>query len=118
MTIQASGRLGFTEDTAKFLRISERKGVVFAKDDEMDRLYLVMIDVDNEDAFPIRESSGYYYVNARGMFDLLGMDYHNQNIMFDLVRQTALDESLGGEAYYMKPRINKRKEKKNDNMNA
>lgn len=115
-TIQASGRLGFTEDTAKVLDFPSGKFVKFAQDDENGILYLIIINEGSEDAFSIRESSGYFYVPAKQMFDMLGFDYENNNIMFDLIRQPSLDSDLTGQVYLMKQRINKRKGKKNEEV--
>ena len=113
-TIQASGRLGFTAETATVLGLESGKFAKFAKDDENDSLYLIIINEPNEDAFEIRVSSGYYYVPTKVMFDTLGFNYENGNIMFDLVRQPSLDDDLQGQVYYMKQRPIKNKDKKND----
>lgn len=110
-TIQKSGRLGFTEDTAKILDFQSGKRAKFAKDDEKDILYLIIISEDSEDAFQIKQSSGYYYVQARQMFDMLGFDYENYYIIFDLIRDKSLDAELQGMVFRMKERLNKRKEK-------
>lgn len=115
-TIQASGRLGFTADTAKALDLQSGKFAKFAQDDENGSLYLIIIDKGNEDAFSVRESSGYYYVPTKVMFDTLGFKYENGNIMFDLIRQSSLDDDLQGQVYFMKQRPTKNKEKKNDEM--
>ena len=61
-TIQASGRLGFTAETATALDLKSGKFAKFAKDDENDELYLIIINEGSEDAFSVRESSGYFYV--------------------------------------------------------
>ena len=114
VTIQASGRLGFTAETATVLGLESGKFAKFAKDDENDSLYLIIINEPNEDAFEIRVSSGYYYVPTKVMFDTLGFNYENGNIMFDLVRQPSLDDDLQGQVYYMKQRPIKNKDKKND----
>lgn len=113
-TIQATGRLGFTSETATALDFKSGKFAKFAKDDENDSLYLIIINEGNEDAFSIRESSGYYYVPTKVMFDTLGFDYENNTIMFDLVRQPSLDNDLQGQVYFMKQRQHKNKEKKNE----
>ena len=113
-TIQASGRLGFTAETATVLGLESGKFAKFAKDDENDSLYLVIINEPNEDALEIRVSSGYYYVPTKVMFDTLGFNYENGNIMFDLVRQPSYDDDLQGQVYYMKQRPIKNKDKKND----
>ena len=113
-TIQASGRLGFTAETATALGFESRKFAKFAKDDENGSLYLIIINERSEDAFEIRVSSGYYYVPTKVMFDTLGFNYENGNIMFDLVRQHSLDNDLQGQVYFMKQRQIKNREKKND----
>ena len=115
-TIQASGRLGFTSETANALDFKSKKYAKFAKDDEKDILYLIIINEESEDAFSIRESSGYFYVPTKVMFDTLGFNYENGNIMFDLVRQPSLDNDLQGQVFYMKQRVIKSKEKKNDTI--
>ena len=113
-TIQASGRLGFTADTSNVLDLKSGKFAKFAKDDEKEVLYLIIINEENEDAFSIRESSGYFYIPTKLMFDTLGYNYEDGNIMFDLIRQPSLDDDLLGQVYLMKQRSIKNKEKKND----
>lgn len=113
-TIQASGRLGFTAETANALGLEFGKFAKFAKDDENDSLYLIIINERSEDAFEIRLTSGYYYVPTKVMFDALGFNYENGNIMFDLVRKSSLDDDLQGQVYFMKQRPIKNKEKKDD----
>ena len=114
VTIQKTGRLGFTDDTAKALDLKSGKFAKFAQDDENDLLYLIIINEGSEDAFSIRESSGYFYVPTKVMFDTLGFDYENNTIMFDLVRQPSLDNDLQGQVYYMKQRQIKNKAMKNE----
>lgn len=116
VTIQASGRLGFTDETSKALDLQSGKFAKFAQDNEKSLLYLIIIKIGDEDAFPIRESSGYFYVPAKQMFDMLGFDYENNTIMFDLIRQPSLDDDLQGQVYLMKQRSNRRKEKKNEEI--
>ena len=103
-TIQASGRLGFTAETASVLDLETGKFAKFAQDDKDKSLYLIIVDKGNEDTFPVRKSSGYFYVPTKVMFDSLGLDYQNSNIMFDLVRKPSLDNDLQGQVYFMKQR--------------
>ena len=118
VTIQKTGRLGFTDETAKALDLQSGKFAKFAQDDESGTLYLIIIDKSNEDSFDIRSSSGYYFVPAKMMFDSLGMDYEQNVIMFDLVRKPSLDETLEGQVFLMKTRISKRKETKNEEIDT
>ena len=103
-TIQASGRLGFTAETATALDLMSGKFAKFAQDDENKSLYLIIVDKSSVDAFPVRKSSGYFYVPTKVLFDSLGLDYKNGTIMFDLIRKPILDNDLKGQVYYMKQR--------------
>ena len=113
-TIQASGRLGFTSETATALDFKSGKFAKFAQEDENKSLYLIITDEGSEDAFSIRENGGYYYIATKVMFDTLGYNYENGNIMFDLIRQPSLDDDLLGQVFFMKQRPIKNKEKKDD----
>lgn len=108
-TIQASGRLGFTEPTAKKLELTTDKWMKFAEDDETNEMYLAVCRVRSEDAFSVKLSSGYFYVLAKKIFDTKGLDYTHQTIIFDLVRSSKYDEVMGGDTYKMNKRIIKRK---------
>ena len=60
----------------------------------------------------VYENVPYY----KKLMDDKGVKPENNNIMFDLVRQSSLDADLMGHVYYMKPRINKRKDKKDETI--
>ena len=113
-TIHKSGRLGFTAETAAALDFSAGKFAKFAQDDENGSLYLIIINEGSEDAFSVRENGGYYFIATKVMFDTLGFNYENGDIIFDLVRRPSLDDDLQGQVYFMKQRPIKNKEKKND----
>lgn len=82
--IHSSGKLGFTDETAKELGLSVESGIKFAMNDK-DELLLINCRLDkDEDAFDVSKSGTYYYVNAKPLFDSLGLDYKNNVIMFDL----------------------------------
>ena len=109
-TIQASGKLGFTEQTAEELRLGEDNvGIKFGKDGE--KLYLIRVGSCDEDAFKVKKSGMYVYVSTKELFDRLHYDYAGKVYMFDLVRSSELDDELQGEVYFMKQRT---KEKKKD----
>ena len=75
--------------------------------EDKNTLYLVNTKGDDEDAFPVRKSGEYYYVNAKALFDKLGMDYIKNTIIFDMVR---IDEEEY-EVYKLKKRQMLRKQK-------
>ena len=84
-TIQASGKLGFTAPTAKFMNFTPQGGIKFGRDSR-GQLYLIYCSSCDEDTFKFYVSNGYYSVNTKVLFDNLGYDYANQSIAFDLIR--------------------------------
>ena len=91
-TIHASGKLGFTEATSNTLKLSENSGVKFAQDKE-GGLYLINSQSLDEDSFKVNKAGAYYYVNAKVLFDQLGYDYRNYNIIFDMVNVPELENN-------------------------
>lgn len=84
-TIQASGKLGFSANTARTLKLEKGSGVKFALLDDKE-LVLINARVKDEDAFVLMQSNGYYSVKTKHLFDHLGYDYAHRRISFDLVR--------------------------------
>ena len=112
VTIQQSGRMNFTDETAKALELTSSKGVKFFMDGEPEQLYLAILEKPDEDSFRIRKSGAYYYVAAQLLFDELGVDYKNYTVFYDLVRCTAYDKEAGGQSYKMN--LRRTKKKRND----
>lgn len=83
-TIHSSGKLGFTDETAKELGLTVDSGIKFAADENDDLLLINCREGRDDDAFDVCKSGQYYYVNAKPLFDSLGLDYKNNVIMFDL----------------------------------
>lgn len=91
-TIHASGKLGFTEATANVLKLSEDSGIKFAQD-EQGGLYLINSQSKDPDSFKVNKAGDYYYVNGKPLFDQLGYDYKNYNIIFDMVKVPELEKN-------------------------
>ncbi len=89
VTVHASGKLGFSEVTAKELGFDDVSShfVQFAQDDEDPTLlYLINSTADNEDSFRVCKAGTYYYINAKLMFDALGVDYSGKTIIYDMIK--------------------------------
>lgn len=113
-TIQSSGRLGFTDKTAKELKLERGSLLKFLQDDSSKELFMVKMANEDEDAFDVKLSGSYFYVATKLLFDELGYDYKTKNYMFDLVRKPDLDEETGGETYKMNIRETSRREKEEE----
>ena len=88
-TIQTSGKLGFTDATAKHLNLDNGKGVKFAIDNN-ENLYLINgCDIDS-DTFRVNKAGNYFYIRAKGLFDSLKLDYISKTIIFDMARENSI----------------------------
>lgn len=117
-TVQASGRLNFTDDTTKTLGINENTFVKFALDDANDdALYLALAANNDEDAFRVRKSGAYYYVPTKNLFDALEINYIDKTICYDLIRAQSKDEELDGMAFRMNERETKNRNGGDDDLN-
>lgn len=109
-TIQATGKLSFTTDTAEALHLCKDKLVKFAIDDEDEMaLYLIFVLQKDNDTFRIVKSGKYYNIQTQGLFDMLQYDYRHITYIYDMSRAAELDQEANGEVYKMVCRkINKR----------
>lgn len=108
-TIQATGKLGFTQETIKTLGLTPECSVLIGQDEEQsDNFYLGVLRELREDAFPVIASGQYVNLNTKQLFDELGVDYTKWTVMFDLYRFKEGDEEMGCECYKMVMRKNTR----------
>ena len=110
-TIQASGKLGFTETTAKALKFDQQERYIrFARDtDDNNQLYMVFVNSADDGAFKVKRSGSYYYIPTQALFDSLGYNFKDINYIFDLIRMSGLDITAQGEVYKMRQREKDRK---------
>ena len=114
-TIHSSGKLGFTEVTARELGFGDNSFVKFAQDnDDKTILYLINNTSQDDEAFRVCKAGRYFYINTKIMFDSLDVDYKSKTVIFDLVRVKEAD----GDVYKLnkrttkKAKISKSKQKK------
>ena len=113
-TVQKTGKLSFTPETAKALCLSSMKGIKFFTEGEQEQLCMAVMKEHDEDAFPLKKTGAYYYVAAQLLFDELGIDYKSYTVIYDLIRCPAYDEEAGGTSYKMNYRPIKKKSSDED----
>ncbi len=107
-TIHKTGKLGFTQESATKLQLTNTKGVKIArnKGDEFDtNLYMVIEDSHNELNFKVNKAGQYYYVNTAALFDNLKYNYKDNTISFSII---TVDNTSNPKIYKM---IKKEKKK-------
>lgn len=108
-TIQATGKLGFTQDTIDQLKLTTACSVFLAPDDADKKvMYMGVLRDRREDAFPVLSSGKYLYLNTRQLFDTLKLDYTKNVYIFDLARLEEGDEEMESECYKMSMRSKER----------
>lgn len=113
VTIQATGKLGFSDDTAKELELSTHSYIMLGADEsESDVMYLVVLQKTNDDAFKVCKAGDYFYLPTTVLFLSLGYDFRNKTIIFDLTRAKEFDEEFGGKVYKLNKRESDKKKKK------
>lgn len=114
LTVQSTGRLCFTDETARTLSVFNRMPVRFCLDEEVDggQLYMTIATEGDTDAFLVRKSGKTLYIPTSGLFDNLGIDYKTNTISFQLIRTAELDAELKGTTYRMNKVMAPRKEDK------
>ena len=112
VTIQRTGKLGFSAPTAEALGIDGNTYAKFYMDDE-NKLSPVVVFSKNkdEDSFKANKSGDYYSLSTSILFESLGFDFKKQNIICDLKREEEADAIVGGEAYRLVSRAPKSRRK-------
>lgn len=110
VTVQHTGKLGFTRQTADTLGFGKRAEnfIIIATDEESEGdLYLINGATTSEHPFRVNKAGDYYYANTAALFDEIGIDYKDTGItiIFDLIK--IKDETL--DIYKMNKRIIKKK---------
>jgi hypothetical protein len=109
-TIHTSGKLGFTSEAAKKMKLDENRSAAFAIDEENPDEGNLFVQVNKEvveDSFRVSKAGDYYYINTRALFDTLGVDYRSVRVMYDIVEV----EYEGNRIFKMLKREGKKREK-------
>lgn len=113
VTIQSTGKLGFTDDTAKELELSSQTYIKLGADEnDPDVMYMVVLSEVDEDAFKVCKAGDYFYLPTSVLFMALGYDFKNKTIIFDLTRSSDYDADFGGKVYKLNKRESDKKKKK------
>ena len=112
VTIQRSGKLGFSAPTAEALGIDTNTYAKFYMDDENPMSPVVVFSKNkDDDSFKANKSGDYYSLSTTILFDSLGFDFKKQNIICDLKREEEADAIVGGTAYRLVSRAPKSRRK-------
>lgn len=85
VTIQSTGRLGFTELTANKLALDTNTFFLFYVDeDKPDKPIVQILRMEDKAAFRVMKSGQYFYLPTAAFFQRLGFDYQSGNIICDL----------------------------------
>lgn len=112
-TIQATGKLGFTDETAKELGLSSQTYIKLGTDeDDPGVMYLVVLQEEDDDAFKVCKAGDYFYLPTSVLFMSLGYDFKSKTIIFDITRAKELDNKFNGKVYKLNKRESDKKKKR------
>lgn len=112
VTIQKTGKLGFTAFTASRLEIDTETYVMFYMDEDQPQSPILTFSKKcSSEAFRAHLGGSYYSLSTTALFDHLGIDYKQDNIICDLKREEEADAIVGGKAYRLVAREQKRRKK-------
>jgi hypothetical protein len=113
--VHTSGRLGFSEGGSQKMNLIPGHYVVFARDEESageQDLYAFVVPDASADGFKVRESRNYYSLNTKSLFDELGVDYKNTEVVtiYDITQTGEYHE--GKPVFKLKKRTQERQRRK------
>lgn len=86
LTVQKTGRLGFSKGAIEMTGIKRNTFAKFGSDNEKN-MFLVLSDKEDEFSFKVSKAGEYYYINARNLLRELDIDYKSKNtFIFDLFK--------------------------------
>ncbi len=88
-TIHQTGKLGFSNEAISYLQIKEDMYIKIAQNEEDENdlnLYALLTTQNTEECFKISKAGNYYYVNTKGLFDSIGVNYKETKILYDITK--------------------------------
>ncbi|GAB3420727.1 hypothetical protein [Niabella aquatica] len=96
-TVHKSGKLGFTVDAAKKLKLETNKSAAIGtnEDDPSDEsLYVIVYNEVRNNAFRIAKAGQYYYINLKALFDALKINYKAESVVYDISEEIFGDDTV------------------------
>lgn len=127
--IQKTGRLGFGEKAADNMELNVGNYIALLSTNADEPItHIVVLNESNDEAFELKGSKTYPYIEAKQLFDYFSVPYATKVCIYDFTRTPELDASspMAGKVYKASLRIDEasqKSEKKNlslfeiDNMN-
>lgn len=96
-TVHKSGKLGFTVDAAKRLKLETNKSAAIGTNEDDpsdDSLYIIIYNEVRSGAFRIAKAGQYYYINLKALFDALKINYKQESVVYDISEEPFGDEMV------------------------
>lgn len=93
-TVQSTGRLNFTPETATLMNITGESTIILFKAGERD-LGAIVKPGDDRRGFKVKKTGPYYYIQIKNYLEERGIDYKGTTrIVFDIVKLDEQYEAL------------------------
>lgn len=100
--IQKTGRLGFGEKAADNMALEAGKFIALLSTDASQPItHIVVLNESNDEAFELKGSKTYPYIEAKQLFDYFNVPYTTKVCIYDFTRTPELDASspIAGKVY-------------------
>ena len=93
LTVQRSGKLGFSKGALELLDLEANKFAKFGFD-ELENFYIVIYKESDEETFNISKAGDYYYINAKTLLEDLEIDYSSDDTTIFDIRRTDVENTF------------------------
>ncbi len=96
-TVHKSGKLGFTVDAARRLKLETNKSAAIGTNEDDptdDSLYVIIYNEVRSGAFRIAKAGQYYYINLKALFDALKINYKQESVVYDISEEPSLGDEM------------------------
>lgn len=87
-TIHLSGKLGFNIEASNLMEIKSDTAFQFARDTEDNEKFYLIAGNKEDGAAKVAKAGDYYYINFGDVFDIVGLNYKDETIIFDINKDT------------------------------
>jgi len=87
-TIHLSGKLGFNIQASNLMEMKSETAFHFAKDTDDDKKFYLITGTKEDGAAKVAKAGEYYYINLGDVFDIVGLNYKEETIIFDINKDT------------------------------
>lgn len=96
-TIHKTGKLGFSTGANKYMKLKYFKNFKIARNESDmndDSLYLLPLEIGDENSYKLSKAGNYYYINIKSILKEMNIDYQKESIIYDIEKMEYEDSHI------------------------